>query len=121
MQQYGKVVLDQLAQKINPATICKNIGLCTAHVARLVESLKAPNPLLCTGCQYAVQFADNLLQKNATEAQIIKGLEELCVIAPSSIKQQCTSLIDQYGRYVIELLVQFGGDPNKICKAIRLC
>ena len=80
-----------------------------------------PNPLICTACQYAVQYADSLLQSNKTEAEIVKALEQLCNIAPSTLKAQCTSLIDEYGKYVIELLIQFGGDPNKICQAIKLC
>ncbi len=32
------------------------------------------DPPLCILCQYAVQYADTLLENNATEAQIIKGL-----------------------------------------------
>ena len=34
------------------------------------------DPPLCILCQYAVQYADTLLENNATEAQIIKGLGE---------------------------------------------
>ena len=95
--------------------------MCSTRLAPFHENAKAPNPLLCTGCQYAVQYAENLLQNNATETQIVKALEELCKVAPESLKAQCTTLIDQYGRYVVELLVQFGGDPIKVCTAIRLC
>ena len=88
-----------------------------------------------------MQYADTLLQNNQTDAQIVKGnyflfpvfekaificisilaLEDLCILAPATLKSQCKSLIDEYGVYVVELLVQFGGDPNKICKAVKLC
>lgn len=35
--------------------------------------LKDPNPVVCTLCQYFVQYADTLLQNNQTDAQIVKG------------------------------------------------
>ena len=68
-----------------------------------------------------MQYAETLLKNNATEAQIIKSLEMVCNLAPSSLKAECSALIEQYGPNIIELLIQFGGDPKKVCGAIKLC
>lgn len=82
--------------------------------------MTAVNPVYCTICQYAVQFLDNELKNNSTEGAIEKALEIVCEIAPPSLKPECQSIINTYGIYLIEILIQFG-DPTKVCEAIKLC
>ncbi len=78
------------------------------------------NPLFCTMCQYALQFLDMELKKNSTEQAMIHALDEVCKIAPASSQKECQALINNYGIYLIELLIQFA-DPLKVCEAITLC
>lgn len=74
----------------------------------------------CIVCQYAAQFIQNELKKNSTEQSIVDILEGACKLAPASTQQQCKTLIDMYGIYLVQLVAQFE-DPEKVCKAIKLC
>jgi hypothetical protein len=47
--------------------------------------------------------------------------EGVCNLAPGSLKTECTALVDQFGPMIVQLLVQFGNDPKKICEAIKIC
>lgn len=78
------------------------------------------NDLYCTVCQYVVQYLDVVLQNNKTEAAITNALETVCKLTPSSLRDKCQNLIDTYGIYLVQLLVQFA-DPLKVCQAIKLC
>jgi saposin len=121
---FGPMILKYLANGIDPEKVCELIGMCPKNSTVLplpvAVHVKA-DPTLCTLCQYVVQYAETLLKNNASEAQIIKSLELVCNLAPSALKAECNSLIAQYGQYIVELLIQFGGDPKKVCSAIKIC
>ena len=53
--------------------------------------------------------------------QIYFVLETVCNIAPAALKTECVSLVDQFGPTIIELLIKDGGDPKKVCTAIKIC
>lgn len=91
--------------------------MCTA---RLVEVALPRNELYCTVCQYAVQFLDYELKNNRTEQAVVSALDKVCKIAPSSLRDQCDALINSYGVYLVQLLIEFA-DPLKVCQAIKLC
>ena len=56
-----------------------------------------PNPLLCTACQYAIQYADTLVQNNQTETQIVKGNEELAFLVRPQLYIFVEILRELYG------------------------
>lgn len=80
----------------------------------------AVNPLYCTMCEYTVQFLDVELKKNSSEEAIEKALKTVCDLTPASVKAECNALVNNYGIYLIQLLIQLG-DPLKVCQAIKLC
>lgn len=71
-------------------------------------------------CEYAVQFLDVELKKNQTEQAIINALDTVCKLAPPTTAKECEALINTYGIYLVQLLIQLG-DPLKVCQAIKLC
>ena len=116
---FGPLILKYLSSGIDPAKVCQIFGLCPQASTLKVE-LKA-DPPLCTLCEFVVTYADNLLQKNQTEQQIVKSLELVCNLAPGSLKTQCTALVEQFGPTIVELLIKFGNDSKKICQEIKIC
>ncbi|CAL1543582.1 unnamed protein product [Lymnaea stagnalis] len=124
VQQYGPVIIQLLLQELEPTQVCSAIGLCTGNkvpiLPNLKSSVKQPNDELCDLCKYVVTYIDTFVKENATEAEIEALLEKVCKILPSSISQQCDSLVQQYGPVIIQLLLQ-ELDPTQVCSAIGLC
>lgn len=89
-------------------------------LAEEMERAYGRNELYCTMCQYTMQFLDMELKKNATEQAMLQALEVVCKVAPASTQKECEAMINTYGIYLIELLIQFA-DPLKVCEAIKLC
>ncbi|CAL1548952.1 unnamed protein product, partial [Lymnaea stagnalis] len=124
VQQYGPVIIQLLLQELDPTQVCTAIGLCTGNKVSTVPTLKSafqqPKDEICDLCKYVVTYIETFLKENATEAEIEALLEKVCDILPSSIKQQCDSLVQQYGPVIIQLLLQ-ELDPTQVCTAIGLC
>jgi saposin len=125
IDSFGPQILKMLAAQVDPAKICEFIGMCTSRTFVKQWILEMPkieskNAVVCTICQYVVEFLDTQLKNNKTEAAIEHALENVCKIAPSSLRPQCTSLVDQYGIYLVELLIELA-DPLKVCQVANLC
>lgn len=82
--------------------------------------LNKNDELYCTMCQYTMQFLDLELKKNATEQGMLHALETVCKLAPPTTQKECHSMVNTYGIYLIQLLIQFA-DPLKVCQVIKLC
>jgi len=130
---FGPYLLNYVADGTDPEKLCQMIGMCSAtwtpekpqiphkpFVFSPTIGVTSVNPVYCTLCEYAVQFIDVELKKNATETDIVNILEKTCKVVPESLKKECNSIIDTYGIYLVELLVQLA-DPLKVCEAIQLC
>lgn len=76
--------------------------------------------LFCAVCQKVVRFLDDVVKTNQTEAAIVSALDRVCHEIPSELEGLCDSLVDTYGVYLIELLVQYA-DPYRVCAIIKLC
>jgi len=130
IDSYGPSILKYLADGVDPEKLCQLIGMCTANqkvtlnniVKRNVNAIKpkVQETIYCTVCQYALTFVEHEIQNNKTEEAVISALDKVCKVAPASLKDQCDSLINTYGIYLINLLVELG-DPLKVCQAIKLC
>lgn len=84
------------------------------------KKLERQDQVYCTVCQYAMQFLDVELKKNATEQAMVNALAGACKVAPETTQDKCVNLVDTYGIYLIELLIQLA-DPLKVCELIKLC
>ncbi|CAF0907904.1 unnamed protein product [Brachionus calyciflorus] len=123
IEAYGKMVIEELVKKAKPEDICKKIGLCNMARSTLpiIELNKIlGNDLYCNVCQYAVQFLDNELKNDRTETAIVDALGKVCKVAPVSLRDQCDALVNSYGIYLVQLLIELA-DPLKVCQAVKLC
>ena len=73
----------------------------------------------CAICELVMKELDGILAQNATQAQIIAALDQVCNLLPSSLKQECDALVQQYTPLLIQLLTQIS--PKDICTKIGLC
>jgi saposin len=74
----------------------------------------------CTVCKYVISFINVLIQSNATEQEIEKGLEVVCKLLPASYHTKCDNFVVTYGPILPELIAELD-DPNVICDWLTLC
>ncbi len=74
----------------------------------------------CTLCRYVISFINVLIESNATEQEIEKGLEDVCKLLPASYHTKCTNFVVTYGPILPELIAELD-DPNVICEWLSLC
>jgi len=74
----------------------------------------------CELCELVIKYIDSELSDNATEAEIVKAVDEVCDILPDTVKETCEQFVAQYGPTVIALLLQ-ELDPNQVCAKLGLC
>lgn len=70
IEQYGPEIINGFVQKHTPAEICADLGIC-------------PNGTECFLCKSALTALETLIGNNATEANIVKQLANLCTNLPS--------------------------------------
>jgi len=76
--------------------------------------------LECTACKYVVSFVNVLLESNATEEEIEKGLKVVCSLLPSSYHNKCIDFVTTYGPILPQLIAELD-DPNVVCDLLNLC
>lgn len=54
------------------------------------------------------------------QAEVEAALEKVCNIIPEAYRQQCDSLVQQYGPLIVQLL-KAELDPDKVCAELKLC
>jgi len=124
IEGFGAQILQMIAADIDPEKVCELIGMCSPprRIVPVEYVFLAPrnDPIVCTICQYVVEFLDVQLKNNKTDAAIVHALDQVCKIAPSSLRDKCNNLITNYGVYLVQLLIQFA-DPLKVCQVANLC
>ncbi|KAM5272204.1 proactivator polypeptide-like 1 [Ctenodactylus gundi] len=75
--------------------------------------------LTCEVCMDVVKRLDQWLVSNSTEALIRRTLERVCSIMPTTMVQQCVTMVDNYSPTLVQLLS--GITPEKACDTLRLC
>ncbi|XP_017266236.1 prosaposin [Kryptolebias marmoratus] len=117
-----------------PAEICKMIGLCSTSDQRekmlgyfvaqaLQAAVKSENDkptTQCSFCVFLVKTLEGLLPKERTEDAVIKLLEEICHIVPSSYRDQCEAIIGKFSKTVLDAIIGYA-TPEAICALIHLC
>ncbi|XP_077999575.1 prosaposin-like isoform X3 [Glandiceps talaboti] len=114
--QYGMAIPELLEQLLDPLKVCELIGLCTSNQ---VHNVGVKDDTTCQLCKFVGQYLLTVLEKNATQQEIEQALDQVCAILPASIKDECTSLVAEYGPIVFQLLDQLS--PDQICQVLGLC
>ncbi|XP_078493268.1 uncharacterized protein LOC100176110 isoform X7 [Ciona intestinalis] len=114
IDQYGEVIIQLLAQELDPSKICAGLKLCTSYKSQVSDSTT------CDLCELVAGELDSLLTENSTESEIIAAVEKVCTVLPSNLQTECKSLIDDYGKEIINLLAQ-QIKPAQLCATLKLC
>ena len=54
------------------------------------------------------------------QEEIIQAVKKVCSILPSQYRSECDDLIEQYGKTIIQKLIN-NVPPREICSSIGLC
>jgi len=139
VNEYGKMIINLLVQELAPEQICTALALCSGEqkipqmdttltfsplLLRGAPMQKAPlqakvSPQ-CVLCEYLMTKLESILAKNATEQEIIHGLEKVCSLMPASLNADCTKMVDEYGPAIIKILVS-EMRPAIVCTVLGLC
>ena len=83
-------------------------------------AVEAPNTLEYTLCNLVMGEIGKLVNSSSTESQIIAIVDQVCNILPSALRPACTSVINQYGPEIVQLLIN-KVPFDQICAKIGLC
>uniref|UniRef100_UPI00398EB6C6 prosaposin-like n=1 Tax=Pristiophorus japonicus TaxID=55135 RepID=UPI00398EB6C6 len=123
VEQYGKAVVELLAQELDPTLVCTTIGLCKNAERAVVEKMKPEllkSGALCEVCEAMIKYLDQLLEKNATQEEIEAALDKVCNLLPATMHDQCDQLVTQYGPLILQVLLQTM-DPDFVCTKVGAC
>ncbi|KAM9998556.1 hypothetical protein ACTFIY_008230 [Dictyostelium cf. discoideum] len=85
-----------------------------------LSSVNAGSAIECEVCEYAANYGEMLIQSNATETEIIDKVENFCKVIPSGFQTTCDSLIANYGKQLIQMIVN-KESPSALCAQIDMC
>ncbi|XP_047237345.1 surfactant protein Bb [Girardinichthys multiradiatus] len=137
---YLPKIMQQTSSNWKPEEICEVFGLCATnqdkklqqpshHVpskdtsssalgtASETEDVFSP---VCTLCLLFIKKLETMLPKNMTEEALMKVMEEVCHLLPSSYKAECNDFVDKYGVKIVEFLLSSAA-PHTICILLHLC
>jgi len=142
---YGPKIIDYLVHDVDPEAVCALIELCPekqpakhyhnrligAEESKFFKSLSkqsshqiAPvdktNEMQCVVCQFIVKFLSNQMQIDRTKEVLEIAVKHVCELSPSSYKQQCDSIIKDYGDKLIELIDKMS-NSLEVCKILERC
>ncbi|KAH7278337.1 hypothetical protein KP509_38G036700 [Ceratopteris richardii] len=93
ISQYGDEIIERLLQQMEPATVCKQLGLCSSSSGKfrsnLASVIDGPSTVNdgkeaeCSLCQMAVVWARNQLMKNQSAESIKSYLNDVCEHLPN--------------------------------------
>ncbi|XP_065684765.1 prosaposin isoform X5 [Hydra vulgaris] len=135
---YSDKIVDLIVAELSdPNAICKQIGLCTSKINKVMtktekQGVKQSSQVIkvkqtqpkddsCELCTMAMSSLEDILKGNETKAEVKQALEQVCGLLPASLKSECDQLVDTYSDQIIDLIVAELSDPNAVCKQLGLC
>ncbi|KAF7247326.1 Prosaposin [Varanus komodoensis] len=77
-------------------------------------------PILCGICKNMVQIAENMVESNSTEEEIVHQMVKVCDVLPSEVLPTCKDFVSSYGKAVITMLLE-ATKPEFVCIKIKCC
>lgn len=121
---------------VKPAEVCKILGLCSSCGNQRMLTYFANEALRsnaaaatsengwpttqCTFCIFLIKTLEDLLPKERTEGAVIKLLEEICQILPSSYRSQCEDVVGKFSKSVMDAILSYA-TPKAVCALVHLC
>nr|XP_056706096.1 prosaposin-like [Euleptes europaea] len=140
--EYAHVFIQLLTESLvsQPKAICTEAGFCNSaqsqpihtlvsndHLHELYaalaeeQALRQEDPfLVCGMCKKMVEAAENLLENNVTEEEIVRGMMKICYVLPHELLAECKDFVDSYGKAVVVMLLD-ATKPEAVCIMLRFC
>ena len=113
VEAYGKVVIYELAQKINPSIVCQHIGLCSTVTQR--KSIVGIDE--CSICKLSLTELKTLLSNADFQKRILALAEnDLCPLL-GQLSEQCKTLLSTFGPILLQE-VAATINPDQWCQSI---
>ena len=87
---------------------------------QLSTDLKTDSNTTCILCEYAMNILAGYIHQKSTEEEIERSLEKVCNQMPTTLRNQCHQLVEDYGPSIIATLLQ-DFDVTSICRKLNLC
>lgn len=120
IEQYGDAIVKLLVNQLNPKVVCQELKLCKAPSFTGLRTTVNFHLDKCQVCKGIVSYVDEKLEDGELTTTIDTILEEVCRLFPPNGKEQCRSMIEVYGPYLVNLLAELG-DPEKVCQGLKMC
>ncbi|XP_029139494.1 prosaposin-like [Protobothrops mucrosquamatus] len=137
--EYAHAFVQFLMSLLPPMGICGKIGFCDTTKSEPFHPLKAMDyfsdlfgavvktisdadkpHLMCDMCKKVVQVAENLVENNNTEEQIVHQMENVCYMLPHEVVPQCRDFVNSYGMAVLIMLLE-ATKPESVCIMLKCC
>ncbi|XP_065910429.1 prosaposin-like [Dysidea avara] len=115
INDYGKEIIDALINDVMPSAVCTVIQLCSK-----VERKYPQGAVECDVCLFVAKYLDEYLDSNSTIEEIVKVMEDVCNVISSSLKKECTELLNTFGFEIVKQILN-EITPKEICSDIKLC
>jgi saposin len=126
VREEGEIVFDMLAKSVDPALICRGMGLCLKvqvsdeFVNEKFFDLQVRNPLNCTLCKLVINQVKQMLTDNKKQAEILNYIDTNLCAKVGKTKELCKSLIDAYGPLFLEIIAR-DVNPAQLCSMLGMC
>ncbi|GFT56774.1 hypothetical protein NPIL_92711 [Nephila pilipes] len=127
VNEYGASLLVLVAQEIDPSVVCYELKLCKTQftIPQLTNEVSMPQLNRfhldeCSVCTTVVDYMDKLLEMDDFDTEMTKIVEKVCVVLPTSYQDKCSSLLETYGPYILQMIGQVA-DSKALCQEIDMC
>ncbi len=126
VSEEGEIVLDLIAKSVDPAVICRGMGLCLKvqvsdeFINEPFFDLQVRNPLNCTLCKLVITQVKQMLTDNKKQAEILQYIDTNLCAKVGKTKEICKSLIDAYGPLFLEIIAR-DVNPTQLCTMLGMC
>jgi hypothetical protein len=109
-----------LAELVDPATICRTLGICDA------SSTKKPTVLVqtaytCTICQFIANRMKYFTGLNQGKTEVYTSIKEACdLFLSANLKEQCKNFLEQYESHFAQMISN-DIEPRTACQSIGTC
>ncbi|XP_032088117.1 prosaposin-like [Thamnophis elegans] len=102
-------------------TFAEGSHLQKAHICEPVGKEISDKPhLVCDFCKKVVQVAENMVENNNTEKEIVHQMMTICYMLPHEVVPQCRDFVNSYGMAVLTMLLE-ATKPESVCIMLNFC